>query len=231
MAPKASSKRNALAAHTTSQAYTHDDDTGTLTTVVEVQKHAEYESIRRLEVDVKLRLGKATKDTSIGYIVAWHVDKTLKPTTGKLYWVTELLVGDERPGVDKTEELRLNTRKLYTNAGLPRALVRVHSDDLQHDNLIFVDTITLYQKWRGSSIGPKVMRLFHSQIPQIVGRESELGIPAASGSVKVDNDKSEVEVEEALQRQYGKSGYATWIQGNPDGGITIMGRTIEDVAI
>ncbi|KAK3699488.1 hypothetical protein LTR37_016445 [Vermiconidia calcicola] len=234
---KASSKKNALAVYTTSQAYTHDDDTGTLTTVVQVQKHAGYESIRRLEVDVKLRLGAATKDTSIGYIVAWHVNKALKPAIGKRYWITELLGDDERAGLDKTEELRLNINKLYTQAGMPRALVRNYSDDLQHDDLIFVDTITLYQKWRGKSIGPKVVASFHSQIFEIVGYEGEAGSPAAvcilspakSGSVTVNNKKSELEVEQALQRQYGKSGYATWIQGDPDeDSVTVMGRTIED---
>lgn len=226
-------KVTVLATHTVSSEYSDGKQSGTVTTVVKVQRYNNYQSCRRLEVGVKLKMGTECQAEEVGYIVAWYVDKAVQPAKGKALWTAELLKHD---ATDLTKELGFITQMLFTQAGQPRAKLKDLRDQLASSNIIFIDTVFVEAQYRGTGLAQLAMQSFHSLIPQIIGQapESEQSnamavlSPAASNSVKFDNGKTPVQVEKSLIRFYGQSGYEVWIQGaeEVEGSVTVMGRSL-----
>ena len=142
---------------------------------------------------------------------------------------------------DETKELRAITRMLYTKAGSPRVAVG-RSEQLPHDKLVFIDTFILQDAYRGRGLAQQALRNFHKLVPHLADhdfadheddseRDSETTVvlsPAGSASVRIDNGKSDVEIERGLIRNYGKSGYEVWIQGDEGvyGSVTVLGTVV-----
>jgi hypothetical protein len=108
--------------------------------------------------------------------------------------------------------------------------------EFEVDTFVFVDNFEIYHTYRERGAGVSPMRMFLSMLPQVVGRaagseEPEtacLLCPARSASVKVNNKKTDAEVEEALARTYRRNNFDVWLQGDPgvDNSLTIMGRAV-----
>ena len=80
------------------------------------------------------------------------------------------------------------------------------------------------------------MKILLDFLPEVVGRDDGSEQPTATcflspardGKVKIDNNKTDVQVEAGLKRAYGVNGYEVWIQGDPkvENSVTIMGRAV-----
>lgn len=230
------------------QLQTKDDQrSGTLQVKVELDEYEPYEACRRLEVTVSQKVGHAGKWTEIGYMVAFLVDNEIKAPgkKGKKsrtgLWVDELLrqndlEGDDPDDPDQTHGVREASRVLFTKTGTVRVQLRQYQEQLSSNRFVFIDTYEIYEAYRVKGAGQQPMTMFLTLLPQVLGTEGQedapqfpcLLSPARSASAKVDNGKSDLEVEKALIKAYQKNDFEVWLQADPDepDGITIMGRMV-----
>jgi hypothetical protein len=220
---------------------------GTLQVKVGIDEYESYETCRRLEVTASQRLGRARKWTEIGYMVAFLVDKEIKTPrkngrkgrTG--LWIDELvkqddLEGDDPDDPDQTHGVREASRVLFTKTGTVRARLKKYQQELSSDRFVFIDTYKIYEAYRVKSAGRQPMRMFLDLLSQVLATEGEedapqvpcLLSPARSADAKIDNGKSDLEVEKGLIKAYQKNNFEVWRQSDPAEAdvITIMERMV-----
>ena len=219
-----------IAAHAVQSALGVYGDGGYLELAVQVQSYTNYQSLRRLEVDIKLKFGKERKK-NIGYIVGFLVDKSNR------CWIDELLYQDNRGDDDLTAELRTIIREVYCKTDKPRAKVSHFAGLVSHEKLLFTDIICLKEGYRSQGVAKAVLPMFHNLVGQLASpatpntqpRAIALLSPAKSSAVERNNGKDEIEAERGLIRAYMQgSDYHVLIHGPEDkpGSITVMGRLI-----
>ena len=143
---------------------------GLLKVEVEVQDHGDYESTKRLEEGISQRLGRAKKDTEIGFMVAFFVDKRIEQTKKTASWIQELLRDQyQYDDDDQTISLREVCQALFTTSGAPRAILSESRQELEVDTFVFIDNFEINHTYRERVAGVSPLRMFLSVIPQVVG--------------------------------------------------------------
>ena len=170
---------------------------GTLNTKIEVEEYADNESLRRLEVEFRLRTGRQTKGPEIGHLIAWLVDTTAANSIrAKQAQISEVLAPkdkkkastakgskerkrdegdedeDEDEEVDVMKELKNTLNVLFTKAGKLRSTVKEYQDELSSSRLIFIDTLFVDEDYRGTGLTQLGMQSLHHLI-QYVDLEGE----------------------------------------------------------
>ncbi|KAK5173500.1 uncharacterized protein LTR77_002181 [Saxophila tyrrhenica] len=209
------------ATHEAHASYTHKKESGTLRCTINIETFGTYTSIRRLDVDFFLQLANK-KTVTIGELIAWYVRKDELTAKDIPAWIGELLGARAKASDENfTAELRMVSKMLYTKSGEPSDSVQQYSQQLATPRFVFIEMFKLFEDSRGKGLGPQVL----NEDDNIV---SVLSL-ARDASTEVANKYTDVQVEQKLQAQYAKSGYATWVQGDPDvdGSVTIMGRIVQ----
>jgi hypothetical protein len=217
--------------------------TGDMEVETTISPFLDYESVRRVEVSIYLQLDHEDDAVEIGEIVAFVVDKSKKTAKGKPAWIQELLREGLKSDEDDSGELHSAMTKIFTKAGLPRAALRDHENELQSGQILYIDSFTLHSRIKvkkgepkreagqGRGIGYKPLGRFLVRMKALCARENEEIVsilsPASSG---VDNPKgySLLEIEQRLKASYEKSGFETLIQGDEEEeeSATYMGRLL-----
>lgn len=209
--------------------------TGTLTTTVEVREYPPYEGVKRLQADLSLRprgKGKGKKMRNVqpdpGYFVGWLVDKTLLTDRDKPWWIQELLYNDALDDDDLTGELRQVFRKLFFKNGNPRKTqgLKHHQEGLEQRRIIPIDTFLLENRWRGTGLAQLALESFHAVMEDELFRVRTMVLSPARLDGSDWGVLNDVEFEERLVRIYEASNYEIWILGarHEPGSMTVMGR-------
>ena len=214
---------------------------GELTTVLEVSAHPHCRSVRRLELTIFLKM-EGQEKFELGYLIAWHVDKSVSTTRGRPQWISDMFGHRQEDGESELNELKTAIRALFWKTGQPFWDLEVR-DKLFVDDIVFIDTFQIEHKnYRGKGLAQLVIRSFHHLLPQCVAPEESgseeteteasnivvILCPAACSEEPPVPPKTAVDVERSLVKSYKKTGYAVWIEGPEieDDTITIMGRTL-----
>ncbi|KAK0280533.1 hypothetical protein LTS00_012962 [Friedmanniomyces endolithicus] len=198
---------------------------GTLTIIFEdIEDNADTAYRQILRPHIIFQAEGAVEKQEIGYL-----NFTLVHTTtfgrGKV-WIrgllrTELAKGDRLKTVSDALRLLWDTNgRLRKNAG-------VFSHALESDTIAYVCTIFLEEAWRNKGLGPAAMTILHRMLPAHLGHANVTMLLQPS---MLDGDSSPEagEIQRALIRFYGQSGYQKVYEDMPDvlPNYTLMARKL-----
>ncbi|KAK0942703.1 hypothetical protein LTR29_005790 [Friedmanniomyces endolithicus] len=187
---------------------------GTLTIIFEdIKDNADTPWRQILRPDIVFQAESAAEKENIGYL-----NLTLVHTTtfgrGKP-WIRGLL----RTELEKGDRLRTVSdalRLLWDTNGRLRENAQEYSGALTSNTIAYVCTVFLEEAWRNKGLGPVAMQVLHRMLPTHLGRADIMMILQPS-MLKGDSAPEKAgDVQRALFRFYGQSGYQKIYEDMPD---------------
>ncbi|KAK1065087.1 hypothetical protein LTR74_008199 [Friedmanniomyces endolithicus] len=198
---------------------------GTLTIIFEdIRDNADTPWVQILRPHIVFQAESAAEKQEIGYL-----NLTLVHTTtfgrGKP-WIRGLL----RTALAKNDRLKTVSdalRLLWDTSGRLRKNAGEFSDALASDTIAYVCTVFLEEAWRNKGLGPAAMTILHRILPAHLDHANVTMLLQPS---MLDGDSSPEagEIQRALIRFYGQSGYRKVYEDMPDvlPNYTLMSRKL-----
>ncbi|KAK1069727.1 hypothetical protein LTR12_012669 [Friedmanniomyces endolithicus] len=181
----------------------------------DIQDNADTPWRQSLRLDIVFRAEKAAEQQSIGYINLTLVHTTAFGGRGGKPWIWGLL-RSALAADDRLKPVGDALRLLWDTSGRLRKDAKQFSDALVSRTIAYVCTISLEKAWRNKGLGPAAMQVLHRMLPTHLGHANVTMLLQPSMLEGYSTPEKAGDVQRALLRFYGQSGYQKIYEDMPD---------------